>query len=109
MSASVHALAAKTHTIRACELPPMQHQTLPSFEALNLPYRFLFDTPEADKPELFSVLMVEWNDGLRLYFDKTGASALMYMVEQLSVPATEIIEAIHDDPDGFNNVYRVID
>lgn len=95
-------------TIARADLPPMFHRTTPEVDALNLDYKLYFDCPDPQEPEQFQTLMVEWEDGLTLYFDRVGTTAMMHIVDVMGFSPNDVLTAIHDEPDQYKNVHVVI-
>lgn len=109
MSATVHALPT-ANVIRRGDLPTLTHQTTPKFDAKNFDFRLSFDTPNPTKPEQFRSLLVEWDDGLSLYFDMLGTAALMHLVNNEGYHPVDVLNTIHaEEGEGWQGIYRVID
>lgn len=109
MSATVHALPT-ANVIRRADLPKLAHQTTPEFDAKGFDFRLSFDTPHPTQPNAFHSMMVEWNDGLSLYFDVMGTAAFMHCVDDMGFHPVDVLREIHaEGGKGWTGVYRVID
>lgn len=107
MPATLHTLKSATRTIRRADLPVMQHVMIPEFDALGLSVKFYFDMPYENR-DAFDTLMVVWDDGFALYFDRWAVEAFQRCAES-GFNVEDILRVMRGSPDDFKHVYRVID
>lgn len=100
-------------TIAAADLPALVQKfdtrEEVSMENLPLHFKMFFDTPHGDDDTRFNVMKIAFDDGLTLYFDEQASSAYMYMVDTLNAPAMQLLQVIHNNPESYKGVFRVIE